>query len=287
MGYGGAMITDETAHGPDVLVLGGTGTTGRRVAHGLAREGRSVRAVSRSTAVRFDWSDAATHGPALAGVRAVYLLPPVGVPEPEPVVAPFVERALAGGVRRFVLLSASVIAEGDAGVGQLHALLRRIAPEWAVLRPSWFMQNLESGSHTAADVRDLGELATSVGDGRIAFVDADDIAAVAVRALLDEQPHQGEHVITGPAALSYDDVAAVLTRVSGRRVVHRRVTRDVVRRRMERAGIPADYAEVLSAMEGPLSAGIEDRTTDAVQRVTGRPPRSLQAWAEAHAAAWR
>lgn len=279
-------MTSTATDASMVLVLGGTGTTGSRIARGVAAEGPSVRAVGRSTAPPFDWSAPATHDAALDGVDAVYVLPPIGVPDPEPIVAPFVERALAAGVRRFVLLSASVIPEGAPGVGRLHVLLREGTPEWAVLRPSWFMQNFEANSYVADDLRDEGVLATSVGDGRIAFVDADDIAAVAVRALLDPEPHQDDHLVTGPAAISYDDVARILTDVSGRSIVHRRVDADAVRARMQAAGIPPEYATFLAAMEDDLRVGSEDRVTDTVERVTGRPPRSFEAWARDQARAW-
>lgn len=279
-----------TTHGAPagILVTGATGTTGSRLRQVLEDHGHAVLAVGRSTAVPFDWSDAATHHRVLEGVEAAYLLPPVGVPDPEPIMVPFIERALSRGVRRLVLLSASVIPEGTPGVGRVHGVIRATAPEWAVLRPSWFMQNFERGGHyMAEDLTASSRLLTSIEDGRVAFVDADDIAAVAFRALTDVEPHQAEHVITGPQALSYDDVAATFTRVLGRPVVHERVPREAVRERMERSGIPPGFAEILAGMEDGLRDGGEHRTTDTVERVTGRPPRSLDAWARAHADAWR
>jgi uncharacterized protein YbjT (DUF2867 family) len=270
-----------------VLVTGATGKTGSRVLERLRSHGRPALGVARSTPVRFDWTDESTHPRVLEGAGAIYLVPPVGVPDPEPVMAPFIDRALEAGVRRFVLLSASVIPEGGPGLGAVHATLRDQAPEWAVLRPSWFMQNFAGDSHTAEDLAEHGVFETSVGDGRVAFVDADDIAAVALHALVDDVPHQRAHVITGPAALSYDEVAATLSRVSGRRLAHRRVDRAAVSRRLRRLGLDEAYADFLAGLEDELRAGVEDRTTDTVQRVTGRPPRSLEAWAAAHAETWK
>lgn len=264
-----------------VLVLGATGTTGSRVASLLQDEGHPVRGASRSSAPAFVWDDPATYDAVLADVRAVYLLPPVGVLDPEPAMRGFVERALARGIRRIVLLSAALAPEGSPGVGSVHALLRARAPEWAVLQPSWFMQNFERGHYMAEDLAS-GRLTSSVGDGRVAFVDADDIAAVAVRALVDREPHQAAHVITGPEALSYDDVAATLAPVVGRDVVHQRVDGDAVRARMRAAGIPPAFAEVLAGLEDQLRDGADDRVTDTVQRVAGRPPTSLADWARRH-----
>lgn len=128
-----------------VLVIGATGTTGSRVARRLGERGARVRGASRHPGpggAVFDWADPTTHAAALDGVERLYLVPPIGDTEPGPVVRPFLERGLAGSLRRVVLLSASAIEPADSGVGAVHALVREIVPEWAVLRPSWFMQNL-------------------------------------------------------------------------------------------------------------------------------------------------
>lgn len=260
-----------------VLVLGATGTTGSRVTAGLRAEGVDVRPVSRSTSPSFDWADPATHREVLHGVTAVYLLPPVEVADPEPLMTEFIATAMGAGTRRFVLLSSSLIDEATPGVGQVHAHLRERAPEWAVLRPSWFMQNFERGHYMADDAR-AGQIQTSIEDGRVAFVSADDIAAVAVRALLDT-PHQTDHVITGPEALSYDDVARVLSDALGHLIVHHRVTRDEVSRRITRSGVDPVFASILAGLEDLLREGAEDRVTDTVERITGRPPQRLTDWA--------
>lgn len=270
-----------------VLTIGGTGTTGSRLHRALEADGHHSRAVGRSTEPAFQWTDVRTHDRALDGMQAVYLLPPVGVPDPEPLMVPFIERAVDRGVRRLVLLSSSAIPEGTPGVGRVHAAIKDAAPEWAVLRPSWFMQNFERrGSYLADDLVGRGALSTSTGDGRVAFVDAADIAAVALRALVDPESHQADHVITGPQALSYDEVADIFSRVLGRRVVHERVTADAVRQRMERSGIPPAFAAILAGLEDGLRNGAEDRTTDTVQRVTGRPARTFEDWVRARADAW-
>jgi uncharacterized protein YbjT (DUF2867 family) len=147
--------------------------------------------------VRFDWSERATHAAALAGVRRVYLVAPVGEPDPVPLVEPFLAAALAGGVRRVVLLSSSAVPEGAPVLGQLHHLVRTTMPEWTVLRPSWFMQNFVSDHPLAAGIREAGEIVTATGAGRLPFVDAGDIAAVAVAAL-DDDIRRGTQELVSP-----------------------------------------------------------------------------------------
>lgn len=259
----------------DVLVLGGTGTTGRRVVAGLRARGVTARAATRKPGepgqVRFDWADRTTHVDALDGVSAVYLLAPIGEAEPARLVTPFLEDALAAGVRRVVLLSSSAVTPDTPGLGALQRLVRT-APEWAVLKPSWFMQNFTGEHLVARGVRD-GEIVTATGDARVAFVDAGDIAAVAVRALTDPEPHNTEHVLTGPSALSYAEAAAIVAAHLKKPVRHRAVGTAEFAARLTTAGIPADFAAVLAALDEDIRRGAEDRVTETVERVAGRPAR--------------
>ncbi|MEU0533129.1 NmrA family NAD(P)-binding protein [Amycolatopsis tolypomycina] len=261
----------------DVLVLGGTGTTGRRVVAGLRAAGVTARVATRKPGepgqVRFDWADSSTHADALRGASAVYLLAPIGEAAPAGVVAPFLDDALAAGVRRVVLLSSSAVTDDTPGLGDLQRLVRA-APEWAVLRPSWFMQNFTGEHLVAQGVRD-GEIVTATGDGRVAFVDAGDIAAVAVRALTDREPHNTEHVLTGPAALSYAEAAALVSAHLGRPVRHRAVSTEAFAALLTSSGLPEPFAAVLAALDGGIRRGAEDRVTPVVEQVTGRPARSF------------
>ncbi|MGK4905004.1 NAD(P)H-binding protein [Streptomyces albus] len=271
---------------PAVLVVGATGTTGSRTAARLTAESHRVKAASRRAApvagaepVRFDWYDTATHAPALEGVDRVYLVPPVGDPDPAAVMLPFLRQARAAGVRRAVLLSSSAVPSGGPAVGLVHQALPGLFPEWAVLRPSWFMQNFTGDHLHARGIREDGTVRSATGSGRVGFVDADDIAEVAVRALADDRAPDTDLVLTGPEALSYDDVAAVLTEVTGRPVVHHRLTQTQLRDRLA-VEVPAEFAGILAGMDGAIAQGAEDRVTDTVQRLTGRPPHSFRTVAE-------
>ncbi|MER7761137.1 ergot alkaloid biosynthesis protein [Streptomyces sp. NPDC097619] len=263
---------------PAVLVVGATGTTGRPTIAGLVAAGRRVKAGSRggtplagAEGVRFDWYDPATHAPALRDVDGLYLVPPPGDPEPAAVMLPFLRLARDAGVTRVVLLSASAVPAGGPAVGRVHQDLPDLFDTWTVLRPSWFMQNFTGDHLHAESARTEGELRTAAGRGRIGFVDAHDIAAVAVRALTDAEPPLGELVLTGPEALDHDTVAAVLSEVTGREIVHRHLTRNALRDRLA-ALMPPAFAELLADMDRAIAAGAEDRTTDTVHRITGRPP---------------
>ncbi|MDC7341011.1 NAD(P)H-binding protein [Streptomyces lydicus] len=268
------------------LVIGATGTTGSRTTAQLIAAGHRVKAASRRATplpgaepVRFDWYNPATFGDALTGTDRVYLVPPVGDPDPAAVMLPFLQKARTAGVRRAVLLSSSAIPEGGPAVGAVHQALPGLFDEWAVLRPSWFMQNF-TGTHAHADsIREHGVILTAAGTGRVGFVDADDIAAVAVRALTDDPSPDTDLVLTGPEALSHDDIAAIVTQTTGRPVAHRHLTYDDLRDRLA-AVMPLEFATMLADMDRAIAGGAEDRITDSVQRVTGRPPHDFRAIAE-------
>ncbi|MCT2590391.1 NAD(P)H-binding protein [Streptomyces sp. N2-109] len=293
-----ATAADPTSRPGTVLVTGGTGNTGSLIGSRLAALGHQVRAGSRRPApqdergsltspVRFDWHDDTTHATALGGARLLYLVAPDAEPGPERLMVPFLRRAREEGVRRVVLLSSSGIAEGGDGLGAVHRSVRELFPEWAVLRPSWFMQNFVGDQPHAVSIREHDEIVTATADGRVGFVDAADIAEVGVRALADDRPHNTAHLITGPEALTCSEVAATVSTHAGRPVRHRAVAADAMIERLARFGIPEAYAGLLAGLDQAIAAGSESRTSPVVEQVTGRPPRSFADFAAAHAATWQ
>lgn len=276
-----------------LLLTGGTGKTGSRIAQRLVEMGYAVRIASRSGSapegaegVRFDWLDAAGHDAALRGVRGVYLVAPAGGAEPLTVMAPFIERAINSGVRRFVLLSASAIEEGGPAMGAVHRRLREVAPEWAVLRPTWFMQNFSEGPHQAT-IRDEDRIYSATGEGRVPFVHASDIAEVACRALTDERPHNADHIITGPQALTYGEAATLIGEALNRPVHHADISEAELAARWVALGLEESYAKILAGMDTAIAHGAEDRTTDTVLRVTGWAPQTFAEFASDSFVAWQ
>ncbi|WP_433266980.1 NAD(P)H-binding protein [Actinosynnema sp. CS-041913] len=257
-----------------ILVLGATGTTGRRVAARLAARGHVVRGASRHGVVRFDWSDAGTWRPALAGVRSVYLM----APHELPVEPAFVREAVGQGVRRLVLLSSRAVEEmGDERLLAAESTVRESGVEWTVVRADWFNQNFDEGFFRPAI--EAGELAVPVGDTRQGFVDADDIAAVAVAALT-EAGHEGKtYEVTGPRGLTFGEALDIIGEASGRRLTFRG-SADEYRAQQAALGMPEEQTEQeviayrqLTGLGHPGGARQKvEPTTDTVATVTGRPP---------------
>ena len=272
------------------LVVGATGTTGTEVTRLLRAAGADALAASRRAqgpgAVRFDWTDPATFRAALDGVERAYLVAPVDVLDPVPIVRPFLDQAVRGGLRRAVLLSSSAVSPAETGYGGLQRLVTEQVPEGIVLRPSWFMQNFVSAHPIAQGLRD-GRVETATGDGRVAFVDARDIAAVAAHLLLADHAETADLIVTGPEALGYAEVCTLVSRLTGRDVRHVAVPPSALAARISADGVPRDYAEFLAGLDVGIAHGSEDRVSDVVARVLGRPPRSVPAFLIEHQALLR
>ncbi|MEV7832229.1 NAD(P)H-binding protein [Streptomyces subrutilus] len=267
-----------TTNGPGtVLVLGGTGKTGRRVVALLRELGVETRAASRSGDTPFDWADPATWQPALDGADAVYIVGTEDSPSPTP---PFIARAVASGVRRLVLLSArgaDTPGHFSEKVGAPHreseAAVRSSGVAWTILRPGWFAQNFSEG--VFLDGVRAGELALPTGDGTAAFVDADDIAAVAVAALTRDG-HDGEvYELSGPRALSVADVLDEIAKVTGVRAAYVPVEPSAFRAGLVAQGVSEEEAAVWTEAMEPVLASREAPLTDGVRRALGRPPRDV------------
>ena len=269
-----------------VLVTGGTGKTGRRVAEQLAAAGVGVRVASRGGPQPFDWSNPGTWDAALDGVSAAYLVPPPLAGDVSATMIALVQAAMARGARRFVLLSGSPMPEGGPGVGQTHRWLHENAADWAVMRPSWFMQNFSEGPHLAT-ICDEGAIYSATEDGRVPFISADDIAASAVAALTGPEPLNRDFILTGPEPISYDDAARLIGRAAGRPIAHRRISAESLAARHQVIGAPAPLAQMLGMADMMIAAGAEDRTTDCVLELTGRPPTDFNPFARANAPIWQ
>ncbi|GIP47893.1 putative oxidoreductase YesF [Paenibacillus sp. J53TS2] len=276
-----------------ILLTGGQGKTSSRIAQLLQNQGVLVRRAGRSLpkpgdqqtgeSVRFDWFDGSNHDQILQDVHAVYLIAPPSM-NPEEFMIPFIRRAIDASVRRYVLLSSASIPEDGPVFGAVHRYLHEHVPEWAVLRPSYFMQNFTDPGHGHGNsLRQSGHLYTATGDGKIGFVDAEDIAAVGFHALTDKEPPNRELIITGPESLTYDDVAKVIRSVTGLNAAHIHITPEQLTERHMATGLPESYAKNLAEMDIRIRLdGLEDQVTDTVLRVTGREPRSLEQFISEH-----
>ena len=267
------------------LVLGGTGKTGRRVAERLELQGRPVRIGARSATPRFDWNDRATWLPLLDGVGAAYIsyAPDLAVPGAPEAVEAFAALAKTQGVERLVLLSGRGEEEAEAA----ERAVRAVDPGATVLRASWFAQNFSESF--LVDAIQTGEVALPVGSVGEPFIDADDIAEVAVAALTDTR-HAGEvYEVTGPRLLSFADALAEISAAIGRPIRYVAVAPEDYRAQLEAAGTPPDMTDLLMYLFTTVLDGRNASVAEGIQRALGRAPRDFATYVRttAQAGLWR
>ena len=272
-----------------ILVIGGKGTTGQRVVECLEAKGAEVAIGTRRPMEArdrsFDWGEPASVS-AFEGCSAVYVIAPTDRTDHLDVMRPLLEGAMERGVRRFVLLSSSLLERGGPMMGGVHDWLADTAPDWAVLRPSWFMQNFSEGPH-ARTIRDEDAIYSATGSARVGFIDADDIAAAAVACLTSAEPLNDDRILTGPDALSYEDTADILSETTGRRIRHVSLSTRDLALRFEAQGLPPDYAGILAALDETIRTGVEDRTSEGVARLTEKAPVSFREFARGNVGRWQ
>ncbi|MDG4786313.1 NAD(P)H-binding protein [Micromonospora sp. WMMD1102] len=264
-----------------VLVLGGTGKTGRRVVALLHRYGSPVRAASRSGPTRFDWHDESSWTLALAGAGAVYLVDSGGT-DAAAQLTEFCARAAAVGVRRLVLLSAR--DWGASGDPELLAGERAVAQaglDATILRPTWFAQNFSEFPVLWHPLR-RGELVLPTGDGLVPFVDVD-VDEVAVAALT-RPGHAGQiYQLSGPRLLSFGAAVREIAEATGRDLRYRAVSRAEYLAGLTGAGTAAEEAESLVRSLGWIAEGRNAYLSDGVRQVLGREPRDFADYVRATA----
>ncbi len=267
------------------LVLGGTGKTGRRVAERLKAKGLDVRIGSRSAIPSFDWDNEKSWDQSLKAVTRVYITytPDLAMPGATDAIQAFVNKAKRAGVKRLVLLS----GRGEPEAQACEKIVQESGLEWTIVRASWFNQNFSEGAFI--DMVLNGAITLPAGDQIEPFVDADDIADVAVAALTGDH-HNGEvYEVTGPRLMSIADVAAELSRATGREIAYINVPHDGFVAEVENSGAPKEVVWMLDYLFATVLDGRNARLTDGVQRALGRPPKDFADYAREVAATgvWR
>jgi uncharacterized protein YbjT (DUF2867 family) len=254
-----------------ILLLGGTGKTGRRVSERLAAQGIDVRIGSRRGTPPFDWTAESTWAPVLRGVRAAYVTyyPDLGFPDATEKVGAFARLAAESGVEHLVLLSGRGEEVAQAG----ERVLQGAGTSWTIVRSSWFNQNFSEDFLLPPVLS--GSIALPAGDMVEPFTDADDVAAVVAAALSDPR-HRGQvYELTGPRPLGFVDVAAELSRATGRTITYTPITAEQYRAVLRDLDMPIEFGDLFTDILDGRNADV----TDGVQRALGRPAKDFAAYA--------
>jgi uncharacterized protein YbjT (DUF2867 family) len=245
----------------------------------LEARGLPVRVGSRSGKPAFDWGDHATWAPALDGVSSVYVSHYLdALPGAAETVGAFAEQSVASGATRLVLLS----GRGEHEAELVEQAVRDSGAELTILRSTWFSQNFSE-----TYFRDFvleGEVALPAGDTPEPFVDAEDIADVAVAALTDERHIGRLYELTGPRLLSFAEAVAEIADATGREIRYVHVPLDAFASALSGQGVPGDVVDLLTYLFGEVLDGRNARLTDDVERALGRQPRDFRDYAREAAA---
>jgi uncharacterized protein YbjT (DUF2867 family) len=295
LAFGNAYSLKETTM--TYLITGATGDVGCRLVDSLLAFGERPRVFVRDETrarSRFgdrvevsagDLTDAASLQHALQGVEALFLVTTgPRIPDLDDGAA---KAAKAAGVRHLVKLS-SLDVEQNLAIGAWHErgeeAIRASGVPFTFLRPSGFMSNLLAW---APSIKNEGVVRSSTGDGKRAFIHADDIAAVATETLRTGA-HVGESLpLTGPEALSFSEVAIKLGAAIGSPLRYQPISDEEARRRYAATGAPAEETDAHVCLWQAIREGRLATVTNWVERILARKPITLDRWAAENAVAFR
>lgn len=278
-----------------VLVTGASGNVGRAVVGALVARGVPVRAGGRAAGearegvepVRLDFHDPATFGPAAEGCGALFLVRPPPIADVGPTLNAFVDAARARGVAQVVFLSVAG-AEKNPRVPH-HAVEQHLMAQgggFTLLRPGFFMQNL--GDAYLRDVVEDGRIYVPAGRGKVAFIDGRDIAEVAALALTDPAAHAGKaYTLTGPEAVTFEEVAGVLSEALGRTIRYEAASLPGYAWHLRRRGLPVTQIAVQVVLHVGLRYGQAEAVDGTLERALGRRGRTIREYVRDHVGVWK
>lgn len=261
----------------NILVIGGTGKTGRRVVENLTNLGHNVRIGTRSNNPKFDWDDPSTFAPALKGMDRAYIVyyPDLAVPGAKEAITALTEAALKEGLEKVVLLS----GKGETEAEECEQIVANSGLNYTLVRASWFNQNFSEGAFR--DYVMAGVLALPMPEARVPFVDTDDIADVVTEGLLNDDYNGETLTVTGPKKLTFDEVAGILGDKLGRSIQYQPISMDEFKQGLTAAGLPESFIWLLGYLFTEVLGNSENQTvSDDVERVLNRKPVSFEEFVE-------
>ncbi|OIS91429.1 NAD(P)H-binding protein [Brucella cytisi] len=259
----------NTHHNDRYLVIGANGKTGRRVAERLREKGVSVRSVSRSTEVPFDWANQPTWAAALDGIDSAYVSyqPDLALPGAVDAIRGFLLAAKKADVKHVVLLS----GRGEEEAEIAEKVLQDSGLDWTVLRASWFMQNFSE--NYMRDELLSGSLTLPVGPTKEPFIDVDDIADVAVAALTETGHRNKLYELTGPELFSFSDAVSEIARATDKDLSFNSVSYADYEAALREQALPEDVIALLRYLFVELFDGRNASVAHGVEEALGRKPR--------------
>ena len=255
-----------------ILVTGGTGKTGKRVAERLAKKKIPIRIGSRKANPSFDWNDTSNWSEVLKGIQKVYIAfqPDVAVPGSTDAIGTFVQLAKQAGVQKIVLLS----GRGEKEAQLCEDIVIASGIDWTVVRANWFMQNFSEGFFYDSIM--AGELVLPEIEAMDPFIDTDDIADVVVEALMDAKHSKQIYELTGPRLITFENAVKTIADGLKRPIRFRKVSMNEYVEMLRAYGLPEDYVWLIQYLFTEVMDGRNESVTTDVEKVLGRQPVSFE-----------
>lgn len=256
----------------NILVIGGTGKTGRKIVKRLIALGHNVRIGSRTAAPSFDWQKPQDWTRALEGMDKVYITfqPDLAVPGALEAIEVLTQKAKESGITKLVLLS----GKGEKEAELCEEVVINSGLDYTIVRASWFNQNFSESFFLDPII--AGHVALPMADVKVPYVDTNDIADVAVNALLEEK-HDGQiYELTGPRLLTFKEITQEIALATGREIQFTPIGLPAYIKMLEQAQVPSDYIWLINYLFSEvLGAPGNDKISEDVQRVLGRKPKDF------------
>jgi len=261
---------------PPILIIGKNGKTGSRVNQRLQALGYATRPVSRSTRPAFDWENPATWRSAIEGTDTAYVTyqPDLAVPGAESTIKAFVRVAAEAGLKHIVLLS----GRGEKGAERAEEILKASGLAWNIVRASWFCQNFSESFMLEGIL--AGELVLPAGDTVEPFIDADDIADVAVAALTEPRHRNKLFEVTGPCAMTFAQCTQEMSDALGQPLKFTTVPIDAYIEALQEQGVPEDLQWLLRELFTVVFDGRNSNVMPGVEEALGRPATDFKTWVQ-------
>lgn len=251
----------------NILVIGGTGKTGRRVVEGLTQLGHNVSIGTRGSNPAFDWNDPSTYSAALKGMDRAYIVyyPDLAVPGARDAITALTEAALKEGLEKVVLLSGKGESEAEA----CEQIVADSGLNFTLVRASWFNQNFSEGAFL--DFILAGHVALPMPEAAIPFVDADDIADVVTKVLVDDTFNGETITVTGPRKMTFKEVVDAMAKGIGRNIHYQPISIDAFKEGMKAAGLPDSYVWLFGYLFKEVLGNADNQVvSNDIERVLGR-----------------
>ena len=247
----------------------------------LTALGTPVLGVTRSSHPKFDWNDSASWERVLENIGSVYIsfYPDLAIPGAVKAIEAFSKMAVKKGVQKLVLLS----GRGEEEAQQCEKVVMHAGVDWTIVRASWFYQNFSEGNFLEPVL--AGHIALPAGDVGEPFVDADDIADVAVAALTQEGHNRKVYEVTGPRLLTFKQAVDEIAKATGRPIQFEKVPMQAYASLLEEYGLPKDMIWLITYLFTEVLDGRNESLTDGVYQALGRKPTDFSEFAQKAAAA--